>query len=393
MAAGEKYERAASTDMRAAEGDTFTDSGIVYRRSTAGLVLENGAGFTGEHCRVLDGTVRIERNAFLFNEAIKQISFPEGLARIGRFAFGACNNLAQAELPTSLEVLEPYVFFGTSIRAIRIPASCRRVGECALCANGSHALDGKIMPSLLENIEISPDNKVFYLESGILCERGGAKDGGDLAVQYVGPETRVVIPAGVTALASFAFARVEGIRELVFHERVRRLGSGALFFGTAPEHIVLRLATPIGRTRQIEIEPWGDDDGLAALNEAFRVKTLEPPAILAALDASLLARRGNYKQYLELVRRLVGDVPLDDRMADQFRGRLSRELPGVCEAFMEHRSTEGFSGLAACGLLAPDTVDALVEASIENASTEMTAFLLDLKRKKFGRSYLHDYDL
>ena len=58
----------------------------------------------------------------------------------------------------------------------------------------------------LYEISIDPENYSFYLASDVLCARGAANDGGDVAMLYIGPATIVLIPKEVTEIGPMAFA-------------------------------------------------------------------------------------------------------------------------------------------------------------------------------------------
>ena len=117
--------------------ETIVDAdGVVYRKTPDGLVLEDASENQARAYRVQDGTVGIGNLAFAGNTTLEMIAIPQGVRWIGDSAFSACENLATAVLPDSLERIEDWAFFGSSIESLHIPAACSHIGSCALVADG-----------------------------------------------------------------------------------------------------------------------------------------------------------------------------------------------------------------------------------------------------------------
>lgn len=127
-------------------------------------------------CRVRVGTRHIASAAFRRNPALRAVELPEGVASIGDETFRGCSLLGRVDLPESLEEIGDRAFLDTSLTELRIGPNVRRIGEAALLVQG----DQLMRPGRpLERVDVDEANEAFYLEGGLLCERGGDEGGGD----------------------------------------------------------------------------------------------------------------------------------------------------------------------------------------------------------------------
>ena len=79
-----------------------------------------------------EGVERIGSYAFASNSNLKRIAFPSTLKTIGSYAFNGCNQLTTISLPTSLQNIAGYTFNGcSSLTEVRIPSSIMSIGDQA----------------------------------------------------------------------------------------------------------------------------------------------------------------------------------------------------------------------------------------------------------------------
>ena len=112
-----------------------------------------------------------------FGSSIKRVEIKEGIVSISECAFDACPNLAEVSIPKSVTAIGPDAFAGT--------LWLKSLGE-------------------------------FAIANGIL-------------LKYQGSEEHVVIPSGVTSIASGAFSENTDIVSVTIPEGVVSMGMGAMF--------------------------------------------------------------------------------------------------------------------------------------------------------------------
>jgi hypothetical protein len=363
---------------------TFEQEGVVYRRTPDGLVLEDAQECTTRTYRVLDGTIEIGRLAFAGNTYLEMIAIPQGVRSIGDSAFSACENLTAAILPDTLERIDDWAFFGSSLEMVRIPARCTHLGQCALVADGGGREElwtGGRSLNLYE-VDIAEGNPVFYLASDVLCARGTAPDGGDVAVLYIGPATSVSIPDGVTEIAPMAFANASTIDELTIPGSVKWLRPSALALAEPPRRIVVGLQPPVSGHDKLDLRPPRNEAGLNAVNRMFETDTISPRLIMAEMDRSILNQNDHYARYRSMLERLADPIFLADDMAGQFTAFLRGKIWTVCQLFRDRDYLEGYHMLSETGVLDDVTMTRVIDQASAEGATDLVANLLQLKHER-----------
>lgn len=363
--------------------ETIVDSdGVVYRKTPDGLVLEDASESQARAYRVMDGTVGIGNLAFAGNTSLEMIAIPQGVRWIGDSTFSACENLATAVLPDSLERIEDWAFFGSSIESLHIPAACSHIGSCALVADGGGKSEmwtsGRSLN--LYEISIDPENACFYLASDVLCARKAAADGGDVAVLYIGPATSVIIPKEVTEIGPMAFANASTLKELVVHGGVKKLGPSALALSEPPRRIVIGLSPTADGHDRLKIEPPRNEAGLNAVNRMFKTDIIDPALIMAEMDRATLNQNDHFARYGTMVDRLADPIFLSPTMRDQFTSFLRNKIWTVCSLFRDRGNTDGIKKLVDTGVLDTETFTKVIDQATDEGDTAMVAQLLQLKR-------------
>lgn len=363
-------------------GETFVREGVVYHETAEGYVLEDATECTVRTYRIIDGTVGVGRLAFAGNTYLEMVALPEGVRWVGDSAFSACENLTHAVLPKTLERIDDWAFFGSSLESVELPAACTHLGTCALVADGggrSEMWTGGRALNLYE-VGIAPENPVFYLESDVLCARGTAADGGDTALLYIGPATNVSLPESVTEIGPMAFANASTIDELIIPGSVKRLGGSALTLSEPPCHIVVKLEPPISGHKEIDMRPPRNEAGLNAVVRMFRTETIEPARIMAEMDRALLNQNDHYLRYKLMLERLADPFLLSDDMRERFLSFLRDKIWTVCQLFRSRGYAEGFERLAACGVFDSEKFAKLIDKASAESDTALVAQLLQVKQ-------------
>ncbi len=157
-----------------------------------------------ESCSIKEGTILIADGAFM-STSLSSIVIPEGVERIGNWAFGHCELMTEITLPQSLTCIGDSAFSSISDTE-------RRVNIDSLEA--------------WLQIEFETD------ESNPLC------NGGDL---YVNGElvSELVIPESVTEITKNAFCGWDVFHKVIIHDGVSEIGERAFYNCTKLSEIQL----------------------------------------------------------------------------------------------------------------------------------------------------------
>ena len=226
--------------IRPSEGLEYTAIGEFYAVSGIGTC-------TDENLIIPDTyngkpVTEISSQAFS-NLAIKKVTVPKSVSKIGDQAFTYCYQLANVvfEENGNLTTIGQNVFSGTAIVSITLPEGLKRIEAGAF--NGCHNLEEISLPSTLRSIGKNAFrystklNKVFIKDIAKWC--GVTFEGGKYANPlymagnlYSSDGTLVTdlkIPEGVTAISSFAFYGVKSVNSISFPTTLRNIYSNAFY--------------------------------------------------------------------------------------------------------------------------------------------------------------------
>lgn len=369
-------ERVVDGHLRIDAGNPLLEldgEGGLYRRGTFLELI----GPVGRYC-VRPGTRAIADEAFKRHGKVRAVELPEGVLEIGREAFRGNRQLQHVGLPESLACIGDGAFLDTSIRSLRLSKNVRRIGDGALLVQGSNQL----MPRApLGSLFLDAENPVFYVESGLLCERGGAKAGGDACILYVGPDSVVRIPDRVVHIAGLAFCGTSGVDELYLHGHLRSICIGA--FSTARTIPLVHVEFP---------EPV---DGYASgdfpvpdLSSRYRSPSYlfdaGPTGTVFDFDYydSWATHAADVGQFASAaLERLRHPMRLADHTRGLYEGIILRKNRPVCRHFAERGDLESLLWLDGRGLLDADSVGAELDAAMREGRTQATACLLELRHR------------
>jgi hypothetical protein len=196
-----------------AEGNPYLTvyDGVLYNKEMT-ILRYYPAGDTREVFEIPEGVLSIGASAFAGNEHLKEVIMPDTVVRIQMGAFEYCSNLEKINISTSCRWIDQFVFGGTALEAIHIPAS---VTTLYFGSFGPH--------SKLKTITVDPDNPVYYVQDGILYAnmRGeylvsSCHIPGTWLVKYPvgGEETSFTVPEGVVFIDQLAFDSCIHLREI-----------------------------------------------------------------------------------------------------------------------------------------------------------------------------------
>lgn len=240
----------------------------------------------------------ITKDQYTGRTDLTEFIVPDGVKKIGSWAFRNCVNLERVILPDSLTEIGDSAFVGCkSLREIRIPEGVKKIGDHAFAE--CSLLQSFRFPQSMRGAEIS--SSMFYcclsLETVELPERVS----GDFSsvfshcdclrnvrlpegITRIGPFTfqccdllrTVEIPSTVTSISYKAFVSARGLEEIYIPDSVKEIDAFEAF-GSCTALKKIRLPLDFTFTRAIKknkFEPENDDDAGYCFNKCISLKTV-----------------------------------------------------------------------------------------------------------------------
>ena len=176
----------------------------------------------------------IDNEGFKFT-SVKQAFLPEGLVRIGDFAFSDCTYLVSCSYPSTLESIGTCAFCNSALRSVSLPEGLKTIEDDAF-ASCMH-LETLTIPASVETIgngaffnspaltipSLDPDSKHFTRKDSVLFSKDMSR-----LVFYpmTKKDTRYEVPSGVKEIAAYSFKNTY-LEELIVPEGVTKIGAGA----------------------------------------------------------------------------------------------------------------------------------------------------------------------
>ena len=328
---------------------------------------------------VRPGTWRIGDAACRRNPYLQAVVLPESVGEIGEEAFRGCRNLEYLGLPEALERIGARAFMDTRIRELHLSKNVLYIGESALLVQGESP-QHNARP--LAKVELDPNNIFFYVESGLLCQRGGGSDGGDACVLYVGPDNIVRIPNAVNRLLPNAMSGATGIDELYVHGHLHSICRDALTVARSIPVLHVEFAEVLdGYERGDFVVP--------SLSARYRVLTnlLTTSAKGTVFDFdyydSWVSNATRLEEFAPAaLQRLAKPVRLSSRSREVYLGILRRKQVQVCRLFSQAGNMGALELMCSQRVLERATVEAELQAATQAGQAQATACLLELKRRQ-----------
>lgn len=194
---------------------------------------------------ILERMMELEgRTLVRFRVNIKHIEVPEGIEVLGKSSFYDLRGIVDIRLPKSLQRIESRAFrncigleeviLGGNEVQIDEDAfrNCTSLKTVRTCDGAVYTFEGlKDIYKLNE-----PDTAKIPVSAkevpAVVCAIhrqvfGNFRLSGTILLQYLGAESRVVVPEGITVIAEEAFAGIETIDKVILPESLREIGSEA----------------------------------------------------------------------------------------------------------------------------------------------------------------------
>ena len=173
-----------------------------------------------ESVEIPDEVGHIGNRAFYECESLKSVTFGVGIREIGSWAFGECKALEEIRLPESLKIIGSSAFSGCKrLRRAYICDSTKRIGDFSfdlapeltvVASRWSYAVSYAKDCGIKTEFAGERREDVGFMHGTTLCE-------------CVINESKVVIPEGVSKIATAAFDKCDKIEELVLPETLEEI--------------------------------------------------------------------------------------------------------------------------------------------------------------------------
>lgn len=240
--------------------------GVLYDKSLSTLVL---FPISKKRCNILSSVKRIGKSAFC-DSKIKIFTIPDSVEVIEDSAF-EYSSLTEISLSKNLVRIENSAFNSSDLKRVVLPPSLQYIGKEAF--SSCYSLSYVFIPASVsfigenafrrdfapkkEEIEVSPDNKVFSCYEGALlnhlegrliyCPKNKVSFSIPETVQIIGKYAfescnklkKVEIPTSIRVIEEGAFSNCRSLKHLVIPESVTDIGDCALEFCDDLESIVI----------------------------------------------------------------------------------------------------------------------------------------------------------
>ena len=375
----------------------FDGQGGLYRREDDGIHFIQLIDRDVEEYTVFPGTCYIDEYAFAYHDHITHVTLPESVLEVRQKAFRVCSRLKSVDIPESLVSIGKEAFIDTMLESLYLPAGLSQISDDAFITVGAHRMGE---PPSLRTIVVNEDNPYYYVESGLLCRRG---DKGDRGIVFNDDVEHVVIPEGVTSIADFAFNNARNIKTISIGPNLKLIGSCGLSPWCSIELIHIELAKPVeGRTVfdvRFPDTPRTPHEIAISLGGSSWVNV---PEILRHYD-NCLANAHNYhepqadepsayEQASLMLARLKDPIMLVPVNRSMFERIIREHIREICVDVARHDDRSVVDDLCDFGFINGDNIEDIVVAVGKLQDAAMSGYLLELKRRRFGRAAF-DFDL
>ncbi len=163
-----------------------------------------------ENLVIPDGVTKIGDYAFYGYKNLKSVCLPDSVISIGKEAFLLCSNITDITLANGITAIGESAFFGCGIKNISVPSSVANIGDWAF-ANCQ----------ALSNFGVDIANVDFCSVDGNLFSKDKTK-----LICYAPnkSESKYIIPNGITQIEDFAFQTALSLKEITIPDSVTNIG-------------------------------------------------------------------------------------------------------------------------------------------------------------------------
>jgi len=197
--------------------------GMVYAGKVA--LIFKGTMPLNYEAFIKSGTTGIAASAFYGFTALKSVTIPDSVSRIGDNAFYGCLGLTQADIPGSVGVIGAKAFYGCSGLT------------AAVMAEGVYHIGAEAFGNCPALLTISVPDSSYIIGSGAFtgtawynAKPAGIVYAGKTAYKYKGTMpagTVISLREDTVAIAGSAFLKCTGLKSVVHPESMRRVGESA----------------------------------------------------------------------------------------------------------------------------------------------------------------------
>lgn len=164
------------------------------------------------------------------------VVIPEGVTKIGGSAFYGCHNLISVYIPEGVTEIEYFAFQYTDLESVKFPSSLSKIGMDA------------------------------FAETPWLNSMGDFPVANGILVQYLGDDSVVTIPDGVTKINEYAFMDKQNLTKVTIPEGVTEIGKEAFLRCTSLRDVdmpdsVTSIEMEAFMGTPFENTPWLSDRG------------------------------------------------------------------------------------------------------------------------------------
>lgn len=168
---------------------------------------------------------------------IRSVVIEEGVTSIGAMCFTDCTNLESVKIPSTVERIDPFAFFGTGLKQVSIPAGVREIGHAAfsncsslerIVAEGNNddadfrEVDGVLYDRYMKYLQVYPAAKpepTFTVPDSVTH----IDDWACVSAQF----TQVILPQGLAGIGLEAFAGCANLNAILIPSGVSTIRYGA----------------------------------------------------------------------------------------------------------------------------------------------------------------------
>ena len=211
------------------------------------IVIESGVTSIGDYAfyncynlrsvTVPAGVTAIGTSAFAYC-GMSSVTLPASLTYIGESAFSSCRNLSGISIPAKVTAISYAAFYHCgSLASITLPEGLASIGAYAF--EDCSKLTGVTLPASVTGLDMSAfrgcgsltaisvavGNRHFRSDSGVLFNA----DKTELLLCPAGKAGAYTVPAGVTAIGSYAFYNCAALSGVTLPDTLRAVGAGAFY--------------------------------------------------------------------------------------------------------------------------------------------------------------------